>query len=169
MAEAALLGPGAAELLAAAPWASVLHLPQLRPDNVGGAHFPLALTCTASPATSDVCAWLAAHKEAIEQALVEHGGLYLRGFPLADAAAFDAVMKACGVAPKPYVGGAAVRSVVYGDVFTSNESPPSETIPFHHGACTSWARHLSGAYALTRLSLRPEHQRWPSSRSLPRG
>merc|ERR1719183_577274 len=33
----------------------------------------------------------------------------------------------------PYVGGAAVRRNVVADrVFTSNESPPSEPIPFHH-------------------------------------
>ncbi len=37
--------------------------------------------------------------------------------------------------PKPYVGGAAVRHVVTGAVFTSNESPPDQSIPFHHGAC----------------------------------
>lgn len=32
----------------------------------------------------------------------------------------------------PYVGGAAVRTPVTPRVFTSNESPPSEKIPFHH-------------------------------------
>ena len=32
----------------------------------------------------------------------------------------------------PYVGGAAVRTAVTPRVFTSNESPPSEKIPFHH-------------------------------------
>ena len=46
-----------------------------------------------------------------------------------------AAQAATGVAPKPYVGGAAVRHVVVGDVFTSNESPPDQSIPFHHGAC----------------------------------
>lgn len=32
----------------------------------------------------------------------------------------------------PYVGGAAVRYQLAERVFTTNESPPSEKIPFHH-------------------------------------
>jgi hypothetical protein len=31
-----------------------------------------------------------------------------------------------------YIGGAAVRTQITSRVFTSNESPPSEKIPFHH-------------------------------------
>jgi hypothetical protein len=49
-----------------------------------------------------------------------------------------AEQEALGVPPKPYVGGAAVRHVVTGAVFTSNESPPDQRIPFHHGAL--WQR-----------------------------
>lgn len=33
---------------------------------------------------------------------------------------------------QPYIGGNAVRTVVADRVFTSNESPPTERIPFHH-------------------------------------
>lgn len=31
-----------------------------------------------------------------------------------------------------YVGGAAPRTHVVGDVFTANEAPPDKLIPFHH-------------------------------------
>ena len=45
-----------------------------------------------------------------------------------------------GLKEFPYVGGAAVRKVVVGNekrlndvqIVTTNESPPSEPIPFHH-------------------------------------
>jgi hypothetical protein len=70
--------------------------------------------------------------------------------------------EALGVPPKPYVGGAAVRHVVHGAVFTSNESPPDQRIPFHHGALPAWERAerrqrqlLSSARAAT-LFLHPE-------------
>ena len=88
------LGAGAAKLVAGAPFAEVLTLPQQRRDNASGAHFPLVLGCTAAESTSlaAVCEWLATHKAAVEAALVEHGGLYLRGFPVGDAQAFDALM-----------------------------------------------------------------------------
>ena len=119
---------------------ALLVLPQARPDNAGGLLFPLGLSPSPS---SDAAAplslpaaleWARSHRAEVEAALLTHGGLFLRGFPLHDADAFDAIMQAFGVPPKPYVGGAAVRHVVTGAVFTSNESPPAEVIPFHHGA-----------------------------------
>ena len=115
---------------------AVLALPESRPDNPGGLAFPLGLTPAAGQPLdlAATLAWATAHRADVEAALLAHGGLLLRGFPLEDAAAFDALLKAFGVPPKPYVGGAAVRHVVTGDVFTSNESPPAEVIPFHHGA-----------------------------------
>lgn len=41
-------------------------------------------------------------------------------------------MKIFGYKAFPYVGGAAPRTVVTGNVFTANEAPPSEKIPYHH-------------------------------------
>lgn len=129
-AQALLCGP-----LAARAHVAPLALPQSRYDNADGSVFPLALRCAEESSLADVTAWLAASRDAIQSALLQHGSLFLRGFPVSDAASFDALMESLGVPPKPYVGGAAVRTVVAGHVFTSNESPPSESIPFHHGAC----------------------------------
>jgi hypothetical protein len=56
----------------------------------------------------------------------------LRGFPARAAADFDRAVDAFGYAELPYVGGAAPRSNVVGRVFTANESPPDQKIPFHH-------------------------------------
>jgi hypothetical protein len=91
------LGPGAAKLLSSAPFPVVsMSLPQQRHDNTHGGAFPLVLGLRdggdAACTTSAVCAWLAANRDVVEQALVEHGGLYLRGFPVDDAPAFDALM-----------------------------------------------------------------------------
>ena len=88
------MGEGASKLVAGAPFVEALVLPQQRPDNASGAHFPLVLGCAASEATplSAVCDWLETHKAHVESALVEHGGLVLRGFPVHDAQAFDALM-----------------------------------------------------------------------------
>lgn len=90
--------------------------------------------CPASPSVElpALLEWVTASRSLVDNALLAHGGLLLRGWPVRDAVAFDTLMHALGVLPKPYVGGAAVRHVVHGGVFTSNESPPSETIPFHH-------------------------------------
>ena len=115
---------------------TLLELPQSRADNPGGLAFPLGLSATAELSLPDALEWARTHRAEVEAALLAHGGLFLRSFPLADAGAFDALMQAFGVPPKPYVGGAAVRHVVTGAVFTSNESPPAEVIPFHHGAST---------------------------------
>ncbi|KAI4965069.1 hypothetical protein ZWY2020_057561 [Hordeum vulgare] len=60
------------------------------------------------------------------------GAVLLRGFPARTAADFDAAVEAFGYEELPYVGGAAPRTNVVGRVFTANESPPDQKIPFHH-------------------------------------
>ena len=138
---------------------ALLPLAEARPDNAGALVFPLGLTPAAGAPLSlaAALAWARAHRGDVEAALLAHAGLFLRGFPLADADAFDALMEALGVPPKPYVGGAAVRHVVVGNVFTSNESPPAEVIPFHHGA-----RHFVDATGTAQLLTAPARpqQRW---------
>lgn len=46
--------------------------------------------------------------------------------------AFNSFVESFGFDNFPYVGGAAVRRQLAPRVFTTNESPPSEKIPFHH-------------------------------------
>lgn len=59
-------------------------------------------------------------------------GILLRGHGLKTAEDFHDVVEATGWAPMDYVGGAAVRTQLTPRVFTANESPASENIPFHH-------------------------------------
>ena len=54
----------------------------------------------------------------------KYGAVLFRDFPTRTPQAFDKIVKSFGWNVFPYVGGAAPRTLVYGDVFTTNESPP---------------------------------------------
>lgn len=104
---------------------------------VNGRPFPLVLNPNPSPNNpcsnvEGVALALAQNRAWVDAQLHQHGALLLRGFPLFSAADFNAVVEASGCAELPYVGGAAPRTNVVGRVFTSNESPPDQKIPFHH-------------------------------------
>eukprot|EP00250_Pteridium_aquilinum_P001421 c11617_g1_i1 orf=231-1253(-) len=107
---------------------------------VNGRPFPLLLSpnpnsgANPNPISSveGLALTLSQNREWLEAELLQHGALLLRGFPLTTAHHFNAVVEACGRPELPYVGGAAPRTNVFGRVFTSNESPPDQKIPFHH-------------------------------------
>ncbi|KAH8754156.1 hypothetical protein F5883DRAFT_187501 [Diaporthe sp. PMI_573] len=105
--------------------------------------FPLVLTpgdpeptkpTDAFSTTEAVAAWITQHQRRLVDLAKTHGAILLRDFcpPISTAADFDALCKSFGLAEFPYIGGAAPRSVVYGSVFTANESPANQLIPFHH-------------------------------------
>ncbi|XP_010510157.1 PREDICTED: clavaminate synthase-like protein At3g21360 [Camelina sativa] len=71
-------------------------------------------------------------KPYLDSLLHESGAVLFRGFPVNSAEDFNDVVEAFGFDELPYVGGAAPRSSVVGRVFTANESPPDQKIPFHH-------------------------------------
>ena len=62
-----------------------------------------------------------------------HGAILFRGFDLPTPSHFSALVQSgfC-YEEQPYIGGNAVRTIIAPRVFTSNESPPSQKIPFHH-------------------------------------
>jgi hypothetical protein len=80
------------------------------------------------------------HNEAIIKASSEYGAVMFKGFEIITGEEWAAVLSASGIKEMPYVGGAAVRRLIVGNdkrlndlqVVTTNESPPSEPIPFHH-------------------------------------
>lgn len=105
--------------------------------------FPLVVTpggpepetqTTAFTSTGGVVDWIAQNQRRLAQLAQTHGAVLLRGFcpPISTASDFDAVCKAFGRAESPYIGGAAPRTVITGSVFTANESPADQLIPFHH-------------------------------------
>ncbi|KAK3789129.1 hypothetical protein RRG08_012751 [Elysia crispata] len=104
----------------------------------GDTRFPLVLTPTESESSKSIttadaaCDWVKSNKENIGAQLLQNGAIMFRGFPLKDAYDFDKFVGAFDREPLPYVGGAAPRKVITPRVFTANESPPDQPIPFHH-------------------------------------
>jgi hypothetical protein len=96
----------------------------------------LVPSAPASPAaTGGVDEFLAAvrsEREARLEPLLRDAGALLLRFPARTAADFDCAVDAFGYEELPYVGGAAPRTNVVGRVFTANESPPNQKIPFQH-------------------------------------
>ncbi|KAK6978471.1 clavaminate synthase-like protein, partial [Biomphalaria glabrata] len=80
----------------------------------------------------DACNWLKSQSGSLQEKLLKHGAVFFRGFPLNDAQDFDKFVTSYGIDPLPYVGGAAVRNQITSKVFTANEAPPDQPIPFHH-------------------------------------
>eukprot|EP01018_Ginkgo_biloba_P001997 Gb_02714 [translate_table: standard] len=72
------------------------------------------------------------HRAWFESHLHSSGAVLLRDFPIHSASDFNVVVEAFGYEELPYIGGAAPRTKVVGRVFTANESPPDQKIPFHH-------------------------------------
>lgn len=68
----------------------------------------------------------------LESLLCQSGAVLFRDFPVITASDFNDVVEAFDFDELPYVGGAAPRTNVVGRVFTANESPPDQKIPFHH-------------------------------------
>ncbi|XP_021667809.2 clavaminate synthase-like protein At3g21360 [Hevea brasiliensis] len=68
----------------------------------------------------------------LDSLLHKTGAILFRGFPINTASDFNNVVEAFGFEELPYIGGAAPRTNVVGRVFTANESPPDQKIPFHH-------------------------------------
>lgn len=64
--------------------------------------------------------------------LLQHGAILFRGFPIISPDKFNTFVESFGFDEFPYVGGAAVRRQLAPRVFTTNESPATEKIPFHH-------------------------------------
>ncbi|GJQ08606.1 hypothetical protein GpartN1_g397.t1 [Galdieria partita] len=95
--------------------------------------FPFVLSpVTQSLTTSEWVNWIHINANDIEKLLNQYGAILFRGFPVESPEQFDSMVGAFGFKDFPYIGGAAPRKQVTARVFTSNEAPPSELIPFHH-------------------------------------
>eukprot|EP00511_Aplanochytrium_stocchinoi_P002594 CAMPEP_0204830648 /NCGR_PEP_ID=MMETSP1346-20131115/9039_1 /ASSEMBLY_ACC=CAM_ASM_000771 /TAXON_ID=215587 /ORGANISM="Aplanochytrium stocchinoi, Strain GSBS06" /LENGTH=701 /DNA_ID=CAMNT_0051961101 /DNA_START=131 /DNA_END=2236 /DNA_ORIENTATION=+ len=75
----------------------------------------------------------------IQNAASEYGVVWFAGFEVKSPEEWASVLSNTGLKEMPYIGGAAVRKLIVGNekrltdmnVVTTNESPPSEAIPFH--------------------------------------
>ena len=99
-----------------------------------GIEFPLVLGPRHGPGAPEALdAWVKqATPDVIDELLLKHGAILFKGFQVDTPDKFNAMVETFGFDNFPYVGGAAVRRQLAPRVFTTNESPPSEKIPFHH-------------------------------------
>lgn len=77
----------------------------------------------------------------IVRAASEYGAVMFQGFEITNGEEFASILYKSGLKEVQYIGGAAVRKLIVGSenrklenvqIVTTNESPPSEPIPFHH-------------------------------------
>ena len=82
----------------------------------------------------EVAGWAGRECEALRAIVVKHGALLLRGFPIASAEDFDAIVSAFGFGTFSYAESLsnAVRVELTPRVFTANEAPPDVAIFLHH-------------------------------------
>ena len=102
---------------------------------VNGRVFPQILTPEGNTSHSkeELLEWGTNNQKFFREELMKYGAILLRGFSFSCPEDFEEFLDVSGFPRMPYVGGAAPRSqVTKGRVLTSNESPPSEPIPFHH-------------------------------------
>lgn len=72
------------------------------------------------------------NKPSIEQALLKHGALLFRGFPVSSAISFSLTIESLDFGKfVNYIGGDSPRDKVEHGVYTSTEAPPSFHIPLH--------------------------------------
>ena len=99
-----------------------------------GKVFPLTLDWNLDiESSSTILDWFRDNKSNVEDYLREHKAVLFR---CAEAVPtyleFSSIVETIDFASMEYVGGAAVRTQLTSRVFTANESPSSEVIPFHH-------------------------------------
>jgi alpha-ketoglutarate-dependent taurine dioxygenase len=100
-----------------------------------GKPFPLVLAPSEEAPTADLTfleTWLQSNHHQLDKLLLEHKAILFRNFNVQSHDDFHRVAESTGYNAMEYLGGAAVRTQLTSRVFTANESPASEKIPFHH-------------------------------------
>lgn len=103
---------------------------------INGLDFPLLLKPHNTAVAQDeqtFLHWVTHNKAELHDLMIKHGAVLFRGFPVSSSDLFEKMLDQTDYKNMPYVGGAAPRAQVTASrIVTANESPASETIPFHH-------------------------------------
>ena len=100
---------------------------------VQGLDFPLLVSADKKLSKAMFLEWVSDNKSNLHEKLIAHGAVLFRGFPLESANEFEQMLNQTDYINMPYVGGAAPREqVTQSRIVTANESPATESIPFHH-------------------------------------
>lgn len=112
-----------------------VSIPEQKELENGSGAFPLTLAPFAGTTMTagQLGQWTKKHAAELRQLAMRHGAVLLRGCNVHGAQDFAAMSGSVDCEGYDYIGGAAPRTeLVPGLVFTSNESPPDQPIPFHH-------------------------------------
>jgi alpha-ketoglutarate-dependent taurine dioxygenase len=89
---------------------------------------PLTISADGTPVTEVIDT----RREEIRAALVDRGGVLLRGFDIGGVDGFERVVRALSGEPLPYTERSSPRSTIKGLVYTSTDYPPEEEIFLHN-------------------------------------
>ncbi|HEU5230790.1 MAG TPA: TauD/TfdA family dioxygenase [Ktedonobacteraceae bacterium] len=105
---------------------SMVKVEQLFPEQ------PLPLLIRPAVPGLDLIAWASQNKDALQQLLLQHGGLLLRNFPVETVAQFEQLMIAITEKQVDYQERTSPRTQVSGTIYTSTDYPAGETILLHN-------------------------------------
>lgn len=97
----------------------------LRPDGL------LPLVVEPSLPGLDLNSWAQANRDALENRLLKHGGILFRGFGLEGSPDLQAFIRAFSGQPLEYKEQSSPRTAVGGNIYTSTDYPPEESIAMH--------------------------------------
>ncbi len=83
------------------------------------------------PPTSELVILISKYQEWLEEKVLQHGGVLLRGFAVQDPKDFELVARALLSNLQPYVEGQSPRTSVGGNIYTSTEYPAQYKITLH--------------------------------------
>lgn len=87
-----------------------------------------------SATVAELAQWpglLSAQQESLSELLLAHGGVLLRGLPIASAADFELLAAEFLPVQEAYIGGVSRRSRVHNNVYNTTEAPPDVVIEQH--------------------------------------
>lgn len=96
-----------------------------------GAGLPLCIEPTAETDPEALLSWVGVQKERLSAAILQHGAVLLRGFPIHTPQLFESVLRALGVELKNDYQGTSPRNAVTQYIFNASELPGYYPIPQH--------------------------------------
>ncbi|MFK3651166.1 TauD/TfdA family dioxygenase [Lysobacter enzymogenes] len=107
-------------------------------------HHPVVITPAGDASRAALNEYLESERGRLQELLLRHGGILLRGFDLNGPEDFRDTTERLGARAFDYIGGNSPRSRVSADVYTSTEYPASEVITMHNemSYLPKWPRRL---------------------------
>ncbi|HEX9733013.1 MAG TPA: TauD/TfdA family dioxygenase [Thermoanaerobaculia bacterium] len=92
----------------------------------------------------DLSSWARDHRQRLDECLLRHGGILLRGFDLPNVEQFADLIAAVAGDPLPYDDRTAPRSAVHGNIYTSTDLPADRVVLLHNESSYShvWPRRI---------------------------